>query len=211
MASTGSFRAVSVPGSLAGAGTKGKVKGALLLARMHYLREQGAGSAERVLRHLTAADKALVTGALLPGNWYPADVLLRLEMTTAAVLANGDRARMFLDMGRVSAEANLGPKGSQRAHMRQGAPQFLLQRVPELYASNHSTGSRTYETAGPFSAVIRTFGQEAADAEDCLTAVGWLERAIELSGGRAARVVETRCQARGAECCEYRCEWKAVA
>ena len=196
---------------MAGGGTKGKVKGTLLLARMRYLREQGAGAAERVLRHLTAADQSVLNGVLLPGTWYPADVLLRLEMTIAAVLAHGDRSRMFLDMGRMSAEANLGPRGLQRAFLREGAPQFLLERVPHLYASHHSNGTRTYEAAGPFSAVIRTFGGEAANAEDCLTAIGWLERAIELSGGKGARVVETRCQARGAECCEYRCEWKAVA
>lgn len=210
MASTGLTGSASGGRGMAGGDTKGKVKGTLLLARMRYLREQGEGAAERVLRHLMAADKSVLTGVLLPGTWYAADVLLRLEMTIAAVLAKGDRARMFLDMGRVSAESNLGPKGVQRAFLREGAPQFVLERVPQLYASHHTTGSRTYEATGPFSAIIRTFG-EAADAEDCLTAVGWLERAIELSGGRGARVAETRCQARGDACCEYRCDWSAVA
>jgi len=185
----------------------GKVKGALLLARMKYLRSRGAESEERVLRRLSAADQAIVRGTLHPSAWYPADVLLRLEMTIVALLASGDRPRLFLDMGRFSAETNLGQGGVQRPFLKEGDPHFLLSNVPAMYSALHSNGRRTCERSGERGAIVRSFDGEEADAEDCLTAVGWLQRAIEMSGGTEARVVETQCRARGAAHCEYRCSW----
>ncbi len=185
----------------------GNVKGTLVISRMKYLRAQGPDASERVLKRLSQADQGVVRGMLLPSSWYPVDVLMRLEMTIAAVLARGDRRALFVDMGHFSADTNLGPNGVQRPFLREGDPHFLLQNVPRMYATQHSTGTRTYEQAGPRAAVIRTVSGEAPDTEDCFTAVGWLKRAVELSGGRTVSVAETQCRARGGTCCEYVCSW----
>ncbi len=187
----------------------GNVKGTLVIARMKYLRAQGPEAAERVFRRLSQTDQAVLRGMLLPSTWYPADMLLRLELTVAAVLSRGDRRALFLDMGQFSADTNLGPSGVQRPYVKEGEPHFLLRNVPRMYASQHSGGTRTYEQTGSRSATIRTLdGPETdPDAEDCLTTVGWLKRAIELSGGRAVTVDETQCRAKGASCCEFVCGW----
>jgi uncharacterized protein (TIGR02265 family) len=143
---------------------------------------------------------------LLPSTWYPAGLLLRLELTLAAILSRGDRGHLFRDLGRFSADTNLGPTGVQRPYLREGEPHYLLRNVPRMYSAQHSDGTRTYEATGANSATIRTEGGETT-ADDCLTAVGWLKRAIELSGGKIVTVEETRCRARGAPCCEYVCGW----
>jgi uncharacterized protein (TIGR02265 family) len=186
----------------------GKVKGTLLLARLKYLEAQGPERAGRVVRHLSKADQEALRGIVLQSGWYPADLLLRLEMTAAAILSNGDRIRLFLDMGRFSAATNLGPTGVQRAFVRDGDPQRFLADVPRMYSAQHSSGRRVHEATGERAALVRTFGDEEMVAEDCLTTVGWLQHAIELCGGRGVSVVETRCRSRKAECCEFRCEWQ---
>ncbi|HEY6006405.1 MAG TPA: 4-vinyl reductase [Anaeromyxobacter sp.] len=188
--------------------TAGNVKGTLVIARMKYLRAQGQEAAERVLRRLSQADQQILRGMLLPSTWYAADLLMRFELTIAAVLAQGDRKALFVDMGHFTADTNLGPGGTQRPYLREGDPHFLLRNVPRMYASQHSGGTRTYEQTGAKSAVVRTIeaGGEVK-ADDCLTAVGWLRRAIELSGGKSVTVDETRCRANGAPCCEYVCNW----
>ena len=185
----------------------GKVKGSLLIARMKYLRARGADDAERVLRRSSTTDQQVLRGMLLPSSWYAADLVLRLEMTIVALLAHGDRGELFLDMGRFTADTNLGPNGVQRPYFKQDDPHYLLRNVPRMYAAQHSAGLRTYEELGPKSAFIRTLDGEQTNAEDCLTAIGWLKRAIELSGGRIVTVEETRCRSRGADCCEYVCRW----
>ncbi len=193
------------PTSRLGAG--GQVKGTLLIARMKYLRAQGAESSERVLRRLMQADQAVLRSMLLPSTWYSADLMQRFEMTIAAVLARGDRRALFLDMGQFTADTNLSENGVQRAYVRRDDPHFLLRNVPRMYSAQHSDGTRTYEQTGPRSAVLRTISGEMPTSEDCLTAVGWLRRAIELSGGRAVQVDEAHCRADGGTCCEYRCSW----
>lgn len=187
----------------------GNVKGTLVIARMKYLRAQGQEAAERVLRRLSQADQQVLRGMLLPSSWYAADLLLRFEMTIAAVLRKSDRRALFMDMGQFAADTNLGPSGIQRPYLREGDPHFLLRNVPRMYGAQHAGGVRTYEQTGPRSAVIRTLddGGAGAEADDCLTAVGWLRRAIELSGGKAVLVDEGKCRSRGAATCEFVCNW----
>ncbi|HEY6098769.1 MAG TPA: TIGR02265 family protein [Anaeromyxobacter sp.] len=186
----------------------GNVKGTLVIARMKYLRAQGHEASERVLRSLSQEDQQVLRGMLLPSTWYAADLLMRFEMTIAAVLSRGDRRALFLDMGQFSADANLGRSGVQRPYLREGDPHFLLRNVPRMYASQHSAGVRTYEQTGPRSATLRTIDDGGeADPDDCLTAVGWLRRAIELSGGSSVTVRETQCRGKGAASCEFLCSW----
>ena len=183
------------------------VKGSLLVSRMRYLRTRGDEETERVLRRLSAEDQQVLRGMLLPSSWYPADLVARLETTVVALLARGDRRELFLDMGRFTADANLGPKGVQRPYLREGEPHFLLRNVPRMYSGQHSDGVRTFEQTSPTGAIIRTIDKGETTPDDCLTAVGWLKRAIELSGGRIVTVDEARCRTRGDDCCEYVCRW----
>ncbi len=191
-----------------GAGDASKVKGTLLLARIRYLTAAGPASREAVLGRVPAADRAILGGIVLPSSWYPAAVMARFETAIAAILAQGDRSRLFVDLGRFSADANLGPGGVQRPYLREGDPHFVLRHVPRMYGTQHSAGQRTYEATGPTSAVIRSEGAPGLTPEDCLTTLGWLQRAIALSGGREPRVTEGECAARGAARCEYLCEWR---
>lgn len=185
----------------------GKVKGTLLISRMKYLRARGEGDAERVMRRMSAADQAVLRGMLLPSSWYAADLVVRLEMTTVALLSRGDRRELFLDMGRFTADTNLGPGGVQRPYLEENDPHHLLRHVPRMYAAQHAGGVRSYEALEGKAAVIRTVAGEEPNHEDCLTAVGWLKRAIELSGGRVVTVEERHCRAFGAAACEYVCRW----
>ena len=185
----------------------GKVKGSLVIARMKYLRARGVDDAERVLRRMSAADQQVLRGMLLPSSWYSADLVVRLEMTIVALLARGERSELFLDMGRFTADTNLGPNGVQRPYLNEEDPHYLLKNVPRMYSAQHSSGVRTYEQTGTKAAVIRTVDGDEPNAEDCLTAIGWLKRAIELSGGRIVTVEETQCRGRHGSCCEYVCRW----
>jgi uncharacterized protein (TIGR02265 family) len=183
-----------------------RIKGHILLTRLQYVR--GVAGEEKlgeVLASLPAEDRADLTGMILPVTWYPLDLNLRLDSAIATVLSPGDKAKLFLEMGRASAEQNL--KGVHRPYVREGDPHFLLSAAPRIYAAYYAVGNRTYEKVGEKAAVLRTFGAETVSATDCLTVIGWHQRAIELCGGTAVQVEETQCRARGGPHCEYRCEW----
>ena len=184
-----------------------RIKGTLLLARLRFLRAKGEGALEQVIQTMSAEEQRQLRGMILPSSWYPLQLLRGLESAMVAALRYASRTELFRDMGAATATANLTGTGSQRVYVRESDPHFLLRHSPYIYASAHTSGSRSYEPTGEHSAVLRTTRSEV-HREDCLTTVGWLGRAIEIAGGRDVRVVETQCSAEGAPCCEYRCEWR---
>lgn len=188
-------------------GTGSRIKGGVLISRLNMLRQHGGQvRVDEVLRRLPPEDQAVLRKMILPIAWYPMELNLRLDSAIAEVLSPEDKRRAFIDMGRASAEESL--HGAQHVFVRPGDPQFLLSQAPQIYRFYYAVGSRTYEKTGPKAAVLRTFGAENVTEADCLTIIGWHERAIELSGGRSVSVAHPLCRARGAPHCEYHCTWQ---
>jgi uncharacterized protein (TIGR02265 family) len=185
-----------------------RIKGSVLIARLNLLKKQGGVERlQQVLQRLPAADRKILEGCIMPISWYSLELNLRLDAAIADVLSPRDRTRAFIDMGRASAEDNLN--GPHHVFIRKGDPHFLLSHSPEIYRLYYAVGSRTYEKTGPKAAVLRTLGAESVTEADCLTIIGWYQRAIEMSGGRNARIEHTKCRARGNGQCEYHCSWDA--
>ncbi|MET0402174.1 MAG: TIGR02265 family protein [Cystobacter sp.] len=183
-----------------------RIKGSILISRLRLLAKQTAMKRSDVFQRLPAADRKVLEAVIMPIGWYPLELNLRLDTAIAAVLSPRDRARAFIDMGRASAEENLN--GPHHVFIRQGDPHFLLSHAQEIYRLYYAVGLRSYEKTGPRGGVLRTLGAESVTESDCLTIIGWHQRAIELCGGRDVRIEHTKCLARGNDCCEYTCLWE---
>jgi uncharacterized protein (TIGR02265 family) len=183
---------------------KVRVKGGALLSRLAFVREErGDEAVQRVMARLSESDRAACT-PILTGGWYPFELNARLDEAIAAEMGMGED--VFLEMGKKSATHNL--TGSHRALLSPGDPHGLLRRTPQIYQMYYDSGRRTYESLGDKKAVLRTYDAPSFSRHDCLTVVGWHRKAIEMCGGKNATVTETKCRARGAEFCEYVCEWE---
>jgi hypothetical protein len=187
----------------------GKVKGALLLARLRFVRSLGAARALGVLTALEPEQRVLLDERrLVPTTWYAGELLQKLDDAIAAVAGNGDRATTLVAIGRHSAETSFGPTGTLRPYAGLKDPHALLREVPRVHAGLHGAGDRGYVRLGTRAAVVRAVKGHRNEGGDCLTNVGWLGRAIELCGGRDVTVLETACIGRGGSCCEFRCQWR---
>ncbi len=187
-------------------GPGGRIKGAVLISRLDLIRKKGGDQAlKQVLARLVEPERQVLGGLLVRVGWYPLELHLHLDDAIAAVFSPGNPGRIFREMGRASADKNLN--GPQAPFVKMGDPHFLLRHAPQIYAAYHDTGRRTYEKTGERSAVLRTFDAEVVDAKDCLTTVGWIEKALEICGTRDPQVVETLCRARGDAHCEYTLSW----
>jgi uncharacterized protein (TIGR02265 family) len=188
-------------------GSGSRIKGGVLISRLNMLRHHGGQArVDEVLRRLPPEDQAVLRKMILPIAWYPLELNLRLDSAIAEVMSPEDKRQAFIDMGRASAEEAL--HGAQHVFVRPGDPQFLLSQAPQIYRFYYAVGSRTYERTGDSAAVLRTFGAEDVTETDCLTIIGWHERAIELSGGRSVRISHPVCRARGGAHCEYHFAWE---
>lgn len=183
------------------------VGGNIILARRSFVLKHGGEAAwDRVLLSLPPEDAQKLRRTLLVTQGYPLDLNLRLDQAIAKELYPREPDRAFLEMGRASADVNLS--GTQKAFVRPGDPHHLLSFAESIYAYYYGEGRRTCQKTGPTSAVLTTHDAPPATPGDCLTVVGWHQRAIELSGGTNVRVSETKCRSRGDEVCEYHCSWE---
>ena len=183
-----------------------QVKGTILAARLAFIRARGGEALlDSVLKRLSPEDQKPLRGMLLVTSSYPLSLNLRLDSAIADELSPGDPDRVFLDMGRASAEVNLS--GPQRLFVQVGDPHHLLSFTEAIYGYYYSAGKRTYLKTGPQSAVLTTEGAQDVTPGDCLTVIGWYQRALELSGASEVRVDHPVCKARGASRCEYHCSW----
>jgi uncharacterized protein (TIGR02265 family) len=181
-----------------------KVKGGALLSRLSFVREErGEEGVQKVLARLPESDRTACT-PILTGAWYPFALNQRLDEAIAAEMGMGEN--VFLAIGKKSAEHNLA--GAHRAMLSPGDPHGLLRRTPQIYQMYYDSGRRTYERLGDTKAVLRTYDAPTFSHHDCLTVVGWHRKAIEMCGAKNVRVTETKCRAKGAEVCEYVCEWE---
>jgi uncharacterized protein (TIGR02265 family) len=182
------------------------VGGNIILARRSFVVDRGGEPLwERVLARV-GEDARELRRTLLVTQSYPLELNLRVDQAIAAELYPGEPDRAFLEMGRASADMNL--RGTQRAFVREGDPHHLLSFAESIYAYYYGEGRRTYEKTGPTAAVLVTYDAPLATPGDCLTIVGWHERAIELSGGRNVKVSQTKCRSRGDRVCQYDCSWE---
>ena len=180
-----------------------KVKGGALQSRLTFVREhRGEEGVQKVLGRLSENDRA-VCAHILTGGWYPFELNERLDQAVAAEMGMGEN--VFVLMGEKSAIQNL--TGPHKAMLSPGDPHGLLRRTPQIYQMYYDAGRRTYEPAGEKKAILRTYDAPTFSKHDCLTIVGWHRKAIEMCGGTNVRVMETRCRAKGADHCEYLCEW----
>lgn len=188
-----------------GGAVTAKVKGTLVVTLMKYLRSRGVDPAD-VLHRLPPSDRTRLQDILLPSAWYPADTVARFVELAVAAVATGSKAQCLFDMGRYSAQLNLGPSGLRRAYIREGNPHHVLAAISRIYQTVYSVGRRSYERVGERSAVVRGHGTRAAN-DSCDWVRGWLVGVVELSGGKDVRVAETQCEGFSAPHCEYVIEW----
>jgi uncharacterized protein (TIGR02265 family) len=190
----------------AGERLDGEIKGTVLQSRLALLeRRVGRAGKDRVIGRLPPDDKKRLAGVVMPIAWYPFALGERLDQAIAWELGQGPL--VFRALGAQSAEDNLGE--THRVYMRSRDPHGLLKHTAQIYSLYYKTGYRTYEWVSPTRAVLRTFESRSYSVADCLTVVGWHEKAIEMCGGVTPRVDEVRCRTRDADRCEYVCDWRA--
>jgi hypothetical protein len=181
------------------------VKGSVLRSRVDYVENQfGRQRLDQVLALLPEEDRHTFKSGLLPAQWYPFALGERLE--TAILQSLGEEGRStFTDLGRQSATYNLG--GVHKVFVRAGDPHHLLSRAPAIYKLYYDTGSRTYEKTGENACRLVTSDAEVTSVGDCLTVMGWHQRAVEMCDGRDVVTEHPRCRARGDAVCEYLISW----
>lgn len=181
-----------------------QVKGAVLKSRLAFVADHfGESGVQRVLDSLPPDDQAALK-SILTVKWYPFDTGKRLDDAIVRECGDGDPA-FFKRLGIASADKNL--TSLHATFLTPGNPHAFLAKAKTIYSMYYETGRREYERTGDRSGMLTTHDAETFSAPDCLTVVGWYERALEMCGATGVSVVEEECRANGGAVCRYRVSW----
>jgi hypothetical protein len=177
-----------------------RVKGSALKARVTYVQERGGDEVyARFVSQLAPGTRALVEGGMLATEWYPFECFMNLCETADALLGAGDLESCF-EMGRYACELNLTTL--YKLLFRVGSVGFILKRARVAWRTTYDSGElRVVEdTPGFVRMQIEEWPQPRR--AHCLSILGWMHRAVELSGGKVLGS-EEKCRARGEAVCEF--------
>jgi uncharacterized protein (TIGR02265 family) len=185
---------------------KAMIAGNVLLSRLAFAQERlGSSGLEQLLQPLPSADQHTLH-RVKPAALYTMDLNQRLDEALAQHLSPADPAAIYVELGRASADKNLA--GPHQTFLQPGDPQRFMASAKYIYKFYYAVGTRTYERTGPTSGILRTFDAPEVSTSDCLTVVGWHQRALELCGAREVTITHPSCRAQGAVHCEYAFQWE---
>lgn len=159
-----------------------QLKGGSLLAILDLADRQADGR-RRLLAELPEEVRRAVAEGLLASAWYPASLVESFLLAGTRLFGE----RFCHDAGRHLAD--FGTQGAYKAVLRDG-PLKTLEGVRRLWHQYCDQGEVTIEPRGDGEAevAISSFG---ASRPLCERFVGYIERLVELSGGRSPEVTRT--------------------
>jgi len=190
----------------------GNGKGALLVnLRAFVEKEHGADAWDKLVLLMPEADRKMLTGLPLASGWYPVGLwnrALRAYLATQRIASTGEAAAIVA-IARYIADRDLNT--FFKVLLRARSPEFILARAGSLWERYFDIGSARAEEIEKRSWRAWVDAPQGEDSgPGVLTCrygvVGWLARALELSGVKA-RIAETQCRYRGAPRCEYAVKW----
>ncbi len=176
------------------------------LAALSYVREtKGPRYIEKVLQSMSAEDLRFLAGGqqINSKQWIPFMVHAHLLEAIDRECGVGNSALLF-EVGRHMSARDV-PRFF-RPLIRLGNPGWIVEVATRLWRTYHNKGIWTIQRT-PMT-ILATLNSHAECHEAfCLTFVGWLTGALELSGGYDVLVDHPVCQTRGAPSCVYTARW----
>lgn len=180
-------------------------KGNWIAARRAYaLQRWGPSMTQAIADELSARDRRLFEGPLMPFSWQPMAVLCAIDESIYRLGMHGVIAPMR-DFGRAIANADLNRL--YRAFMSLGTPALFLNKSHLIFGQ--------YVRAGTMRATTTPTSAEIC-LEDLVVPLylceygipGFIHEAVEATGGKQVVIRHPECAHRGAPACRYRVEWR---
>lgn len=181
------------------------VKGSALASRVLWVQlNHGASGIARLREACTPDLRDTLDAGVKMARWYPFEQFVELVVKIDTVFGRGDLG-LVKPLGRFGADANLTT--IYRLFFKVGSTQWILGRAVRLWSAHYDSGFLEVMTRGARTAILRIRGFATPHRVHCESVLGWVERSIELSGGKQVALVETKCRTRGDDVCQLEATW----
>ena len=183
-----------------------QLKGSAYLSTLAFIETHyGSTAKERVLQRLSAEDRALLTGMLLPIVWYPLEPFPRLLRAMEVEFGKGDLA---LSTQRGTWAAIHDMKTVHKVLLKFVTVQWVIEKGMRLWPNFHTSGRWEAVKDGDCAARATLHDLGVVDDAMCATLKGWIIGLISLAGVKNPSVQHVDCRVRGARACVYQVSWR---
>jgi hypothetical protein len=165
----------------------------------------GVEAVERCLAELAPSDRAVLEGISAVG-WYPVEPILAYHHALEKLYGEPGRYRVCEQAGRFSAEWALN--SILKIFLRFQTPHWLMTKYTAVWERYHDSGRWELGPRQDNAFWGRLYAFEVRDKAFCARLRGWLQGAVQVTGGSDARVVESRCRCDGAPYCQFDVTWR---
>ena len=143
---------------------------------------------------------------ILEGSWYPLKEMLVIPTKKICDIFYNGELRGAWDAGRFS--ANYGLKGIYEIFVKIGKPKFLIKRARAILPGYYKPSIIKVVELNKEKTVLRiTEFPEMYNVIEHRIA-GWMERAVEISGGKQVKIEITKSLTKGDSYSEFTGYWK---
>ncbi len=146
-----------------------------------------AGVESIVVQRLPAATRDTFVRANMY-DWYPVEHATQI-FDIVAPLVHATSENAIRELGRDLARDNLG--GAYKHFVRMMSVSFLLKQTALVWRAYHNAGRPEVETLAANIIVLRVFDYSDLPERFCECMSGWIERAVEMTGGKAVGVTKS--------------------
>lgn len=183
-----------------------KIKGTAFKSTVAYVKERlGEKGFDEVVAGFPDQEAEVFRKPILASAWYELSILLKLMKEAEARLPAIQGRSFARELGRHSAEAGL--YGVYKLFFKAANPNYIIKMATKVFPTYYDSGQISVVKSEAKQAVVRLEGFNQPSAVVCDRIMGWMERALELSGAMKMRFEHPLCAARGDAYCEYTAEW----
>ena len=183
-----------------------ELKGPLFHSTLRYIKKRiGEEKFPIFVQKLPADLQTFLSKPILSSKFYPVDLLTGIAEGFATYIG-GDPFQIYHDIGRTSAEE--GASGIYKLFFMVSSPTGMLKTAGLVYKSYYSMGDMKAESTGKTGARIRILNSGIHHVSLCHRLSGFIERTMELTGGKRVIVSHPKCFTRGDSTEEWEGGWE---
>jgi len=184
-----------------------EVKGTAIITIPLFIKERfGEGGLNQWIDTLTPEARKVYQASIFPSSWYPLKELLIEPLRKMCALFYAGDLKGAKESGRFSADYSL--KGIYKLFVKLGSPEFMLGRAGTIMGVYYTPSEMKVVESRKGQGIMQITRFPDMDQVLEIRIAGWMERALEISGGKQPSIKITKSLTAGDSVSEFLATWK---
>jgi len=183
-----------------------EIKGYAVRSIPEFVEKQFPARFQEWLDALPEESKKIMRGLINSGNWYPIKVASVIPLKVISRLFyDGDDIRTALTIGRFGADFAL--TGIYKFFIQFGSPRYIIERGGRVFDNYYRPTEIAIVNSKRNNVIMHITKFPEPDEITEYTIVGWIQRALEITGCKNVNIEITKSLSRNDEVTEFDIHW----